>query len=142
MQEADLLIHVHDLADPALAIQRQDVERVLRRLGLEEKQNNCRIDAYNKADIALAENRLEATQTGVELSALSGEGVTQLLQAIDEFLDRATATRKVILPLEAGKQIAWLYAHANVVDRVDGESEVTLLVRFTDKQWEQFQKLG
>ena len=60
------------------------------------------------------------------VSALTGEGVDQLLGAIGEFLGRAGTAREISVPLSDGATIAWLYRHGEVRHRRD-EGELALL---------------
>jgi GTPase len=134
--EADLIVHVRDIAHPETEQQRADVEAVLKELGaLEEGGDRPMIEALNKID-ALPADRLESLQTraaaGAEralqfpVSALTGEGVDQLLDAIGELLGRAGTAREISVPLSDGATIAWLYRHGEVRHRHD-DGEMALL---------------
>ncbi|MDP2373976.1 MAG: GTPase HflX [Reyranella sp.] len=134
--EADLIVHVRDIAHPETEQQRADVERVLKELGaLEEGSGKPLIEALNKID-ALPADRCDALQAraaaGAEralqypVSALTGEGVDRLLEAIGEFLGRAGTAREISVPLSDGATIAWLYRHGEVRHRRD-DGELALL---------------
>ncbi|MEI7872281.1 MAG: GTPase HflX [Alphaproteobacteria bacterium] len=134
--EADLIVHVRDISHPETEQQRADVEAVLKELGaLEEGGDRPLIEALNKID-ALPADKLESLQTrsaaGAEralqfpVSALTGEGVDQLLEAIGELLSRAGTAREISVPLSDGATIAWLYRHGEVRHRHD-DGEVALL---------------
>jgi GTP-binding protein HflX len=134
--EADLIVHVRDIAHPETVQQRADVEQVLKDLGaLEEGSGKPLIEALNKID-ALPAETLDMLQTraasGAEralqypVSALTGEGVDHLLEAIGEFLGRAGTAREISVPLSDGATIAWLYRHGEVRNRRD-EGELALL---------------
>ena len=134
--EADLIVHVRDISHPETEQQRADVEAVLKELGaLEEGGDRPLIEALNKID-ALPADKLESLQTrsaaGAEralqfpVSALTGEGVDQLLEAIGELLGRAGTAREISVPLSDGATIAWLYRHGEVRHRHD-DGEVALL---------------
>ncbi|MDI1285156.1 MAG: GTPase HflX [Reyranella sp.] len=134
--EADLIVHVRDISHPETEQQRADVEVVLKELGaLEEGGDRPLIEALNKID-ALPADKLEILQTraaaGAEralqfpVSALTGEGVDQLLEAIGELLGRAGTAREISVPLSDGATIAWLYRHGEVRHRHD-DGEMALL---------------
>ncbi len=134
--EADLIVHVRDISHPETEQQRADVEAVLKELGaLEEGGDRLLIEALNKID-ALPADKLESLQTrsaaGAEralrfpVSALTGEGVDQLLETIGELLGRAGTAREISVPLSDGATIAWLYRHGEVRHRHD-DGEVALL---------------
>ena len=136
--EADLIVHVRDIAHPETAQLRADVEQVLKDLGaIREDENGGTplIEALNKIDALPAERRdtLEtraasgaARALQYPVSALTGEGVDQLLGAIGEFLGRAGTAREISVPLGDGATIAWLYRHGEVRHRRD-EGELALL---------------
>ena len=105
-----------------------DVESVLRELGALEEGGALLVEALNKIDALPAEQR-ETLQTrsftGPErarhypVSAITGEGIGELLDAIGELLTRASASREVSVPLSDGATIAWLYRHGEVRSRHD-----------------------
>jgi GTP-binding protein HflX len=134
--EADLIVHVRDISHPETEQQRADVETVLRELGaIGEGEGTPLIEALNKID-ALPEEARRTLQTrsatGAErarqypVSALTGEGIDQLLEAIGDFLTRASEAREVSVPLSDGATIAWLYRHGEVRSRRD-DGEMALL---------------
>ena len=134
--EADLIVHVRDIAHPDTEQQRADVERVLKELGaLEDGGGKPLVEAWNKIDMLPAEGR-ETLQTraaaGAEralqypVSALTGEGIDRLLEAIGEMLGRAGTAREISVPLSDGATIAWLYRHGEVRHRRD-DGELALL---------------
>jgi GTPase len=134
--EADLIVHVRDISHAETEQQRIDVERVLKDLGaIEDGGGKPMIEALNKIDALSVESR-DSLQTraasGAEralqfpVSALTGEGVDQLLEAIGEILGRAGTAREISVPLSDGATIAWLYRHGEVRHRRD-EGESALL---------------
>jgi GTPase len=133
--EADLIVHVRDISHPDTEQQRADVETVLRELGaIEEGQGSRMIEALNKIDALPPEARhtlQTRCATGAErarqypVSAVTGEGVDQLMEAIGDYLQTSEA-REVAVPLSDGATIAWLYRHGEVRSRRD-DGEVALL---------------
>ena len=134
--EADIIVHVRDAAHPDSAAQKEDVQGVLRDLGLEEATEGNIVEALNKIDLLTAEEqRILANRaprgnvTAVLVSALTGEGCRRLL----EVLDRRTAENwplvDVSIGLEDGAGLAWLYDHGEVVERRDGDDAIHLKVR-------------
>ncbi|MBM3619297.1 MAG: GTPase HflX [Alphaproteobacteria bacterium] len=136
--EADLLVHVRDVAHEDSERQRHDVESVLRELGLEERiAEGDMIEALNKIDLLpMAERaRLETvSSTGRDrssvfpISAVTGEGVDALLEAIGERLSAADAAIEVELPLADGATIAWLYRHGDVRSRHETDDRAVFTV--------------
>jgi GTP-binding protein HflX len=110
VSEADLLIHVRDIAHAESETQRADVLAVLAQLTKESGKAPPMIEAWNKIDLldaATHDARLRRAQTleegvlgPVAISATSGEGVDALLAAIDRAA--FSATRIITLTLEPG----------------------------------------
>ena len=99
---ADLIVHVRDISHPDSEAQREDVEQVLKEIGVEES-GAPRIEAWNKIDLLDAEEaarlRAEAARREdvVVLSALTGEGTDALLAAVSERLRKENKVRTVTL---------------------------------------------
>lgn len=134
--EADIIVHVRDAAHPDSTAQKEDVQGVLRTLGLEEATEGGIVEALNKIDLLTPEERhILANRTprgnvaAVLISALTGEGCSRLI----EVLDRRTADNwpllDVSIGLEDGAGLAWLYDHGEVVERRDGDDAIHLKVR-------------
>ncbi len=139
--EADLLLHVRDMADPECEAQRGDVLRVLDELGIDEAAREERlIEVWNKLDLLDGDQRARLlaraarTPHAVALSARTGEGVERLLAMLKERL--AARERIVELDLDArdGALLAWLYAHGEVLQRQDADGTVRLKVALDPKR--------
>jgi len=132
VREADLIVHVRDVAHPDTEQQKHDVETVLHQLGPEDRMANGEvIEALNKIDLLddEARQRLEVlAATGAErrrafaISAATGEGVEALLTAIGERLSALDEAMEVDVPLTDGATIAWLYRHGEVRARRDADA--------------------
>jgi GTP-binding protein HflX len=148
--EADLIVHVRDIAHPDSERQRADVDEVLTAIGaIEEGGGTPMIEALNKIDALPIEQRaiLQArTSVGPDrarqfaVSALSGEGVDQLLQAIEDRLGGEAAAREVTVPLADGATIAWLYRHGDVRSRHDDGEVARLTVALDPAASAQFER--
>jgi GTP-binding protein HflX len=148
--EADLIVHVRDIAHPDTERQRADVEKVLSAIGaIEEGGGTPMIEALNKIDALPAEQRSilqSRTSVGPErarqfpVSALSGEGVDQLLCAIEDMLGGEAAAREVTVPLSDGATIAWLYRHGDVRSREDDGDIARLTVALDAAAAAQFER--
>lgn len=148
--EADLIVHVRDISHPESEQQRADVEDVLQELGaLDEAGGRPFIEALNKVDALPEDARLilqTRTATGPErsrrypVSALTGEGVDQLLDAIADILSAAGEAREVSVPLSDGATIAWLYRHGEVRSRRDEGETAWLTVALDEAAAAQFER--
>jgi len=145
--EAEIIVHVRDISHPDTEAQREDVEGVLRDLGLEEAVEAGLIEVLNKVDRLDADARATvAAQAGranhpmVPVSALTGEGCDQVPIALDRKLDVYRSTRRYRLPVEEGAAISWLYDHGEVLERHDEPDYVELRVRLDAADADRFER--
>ena len=145
--EADLIVHVRDIAHPDSDAQCEDVETVLRELGLGDKVDLGLIEAWNKIDLLEPHQRSEVINLSrraaqvVPLSAAGGEGVDRLLALLDEKLAAERRLVAVDVPLADGATLAWLYRHGDVVRRQDDETSAHLLVRLDPADAGRFEQI-
>jgi GTP-binding protein HflX len=94
LEEADLLLHVLDAADPDVEHHRLAVIEVLHELGLDETPQ---ILVWNKADRARPDlvARLVEEHGGIAISAVEGQGLPELLDRVERLLFRQAARASV-----------------------------------------------
>jgi GTP-binding protein HflX len=135
--EADLVIHLRDIADPDTAAQAADVERILADLGVDASDADRVIEVWNKIDLLDDGNRQRllgeaaSPQGGhpIAISAATGEGIDRLSALIEERIAGKVAPMTVVLTPDQLGFADWLYRNADVVrrvDREDGGIELTL----------------
>ena len=146
---ADLILHVRDISHPETEEQAEDVAEILGSLGVDEDVDL--IEVWNKidalsADTRAALRRTDARTQGVQaVSALSGEGLDDLIAAIDahlaQALDEPREAAVVTLEFADGRRRAWLH-EAGVVEREEaGEDGLVLHLRWTARQKAGFEAL-
>lgn len=146
--EADLILHVRDLADPDNQVQAQDVLRILTDLGIDEKARAERIiEVWNKIDLLDAETRAglvqkaENTDNTTAVSAITGDGIDHLLEEIGSRLSGVMTECTVVLPVAKLQLLAWVYGHAIVDGREDMEDgSVSLDLRLTAAEAEELER--
>ena len=109
LEYADLLLHVIDVSNPEWEEQARIVDDLIRELGADSIP--C-IRVYNKCDVAFGFQRKE--EDAVTLSARTGEGVADLLAAIDKKLDKGTKRVTLHLPYDKAGALDALYREARV----------------------------
>ena len=118
--EADLLLHVRDVSHPDTEPQRRDVETVLKELFGDDYASIQQIEVLNKID-CLPEGITPETPEGHEscaISALTGAGIGELSELMDGILRNRLQQRRLYhLPLTAGRALAWLHAHGEVLEQ-------------------------
>ena len=134
VRDADMIIHVRDIAHPDSLAQRDDVHGVLHELGLGETVDNGLFEAQNKIDLLGPEDRsrlqniAERENNGVLLSASTGEGCDELLSRIDARLASGRQILDLTIDHGDGATMAWLYRHGEILNRVDDEKSCHLRV--------------
>jgi GTP-binding protein HflX len=144
--EADLVVHVRDIANPETEAHKADVLKVLEELGLSPATIEGALEVRNKIDLlgpeaAEAERALAAREPGVvAASAATGEGLDRLLAEIEERLYPRRFLFELRLGHGDGGAISWVYGHGDVVERHDDEDGVHLSAEMTEKEFFQFEK--
>jgi GTP-binding protein HflX len=117
VERAEILLHVRDASSDAMDEQKAQVEKVLGELEVTKKPV---IEVLNKVDLLSAEAlaRLHAGADSVAVSGLRGEGLAELLAAIDRALVVDPLTEAEFrMPQSEGAAIAALEAGAIVSDK-------------------------
>jgi GTPase len=129
VEEAALILHVTDVSNPAHAEQDAEVEKVLHDLGVADRP---RLRVLNKID-RLTPAEIEALQVPREsgdtamVSALTGAGLEQLLQKIDERLPVDPIVRlRFRLALSDGRSLALVHGLGHVLNSQVEDSHMLL----------------
>lgn len=147
VREADLLIHVRNMAHPDREAQREDVEDVLASLGLAEEGGPPRIEAWNKIDLLSKEEHerlieeARRREDAVPISAVTGEGLDELRERTSKCLRKGEEVHEVRLPASAGEKIAWLHSRGEVLEQSLDHDQVQLSVRLSPDNWARFQAM-
>jgi GTP-binding protein HflX len=133
---ADVILHVRDVAHEDSDAQAHDVEKVLTDLGLPEEKRNHMIEVWNKADALDAQHRAaimakaERLENVAVVSALTGDGIAQLLDKVEQRLAAASTLYELTLPPSDGQGLAWAHQRGEVIARqTDAEGHTRLTLR-------------
>ena len=107
---ADLLLHVIDASDPNWREQAEVVDHLILELGASETP---RLEVFNKCDL-FPSDILPRGEDMVSISARTGEGLKELLAAIEKRLDAGTSRVTLHLPYDKGGILDTLYKVAKV----------------------------
>lgn len=139
--EADVILHVRDVAHEDTEAQAADVEGILRELGIETDGQSRVIEVWNKIDLLSPEARdhlltrsqaSEDNEPAIAVSALTGEGTDRLLLLIESALARNQLTFAVTVSGEDGEGLSWLHERTDVLDRrSEPDGRQHLVVRVT-----------
>ena len=149
VQEAALILHVSDVSNRHHDELDEEVDKILRELGVDGRP---RLRVLNKVDQLAPEER-EALSNSVErngagapvlVSALTGEGIEDLLRRIDaEMPTDPVITLSIRLPLAEGRTLAMIHAlgrvlHSEIDDshmRLDAEVPASIAKRLRLKDF-------
>jgi GTPase len=135
--EADVIVHLRDISDPDTAAQADDVAAILGDLGIDAADGKRVIEVWNKVDLLDAPSRAGLSsmraRTGdlpITVSAVTGEGIDDLLLRLESHISGDTRQMIVTIGPEKASQIDWIYSNAVVKGRKDledGSVEFTLV---------------
>jgi GTPase len=152
VQEAALILHVSDVSNPHHDELDEEVDKILRELGVAGRP---RLRVLNKMDqltveerkaIANAAERNPGAAGGAPLlvSALTGEGIDELLRRMDVGMPTdPVVTLSIRLPLAEGRTLAMIHAlgrvlHSEIDDshmRLDAEVPASIAKRLRLKEY-------
>jgi GTP-binding protein HflX len=151
--EADVILHVRDVAHPDSAAQRADVIEVLDAMvadfTLDADWTSRCIEVLNKADllggVANVAEQADTVAPGragpIALSAITGEGLPALAEAIDVRIAGGMQEADYAIAHADGARLAWLYQHGEVLDREDADEAVHVKVRLLPADRARFEQL-
>ena len=140
VNQADIILHVRDIAHPETDIQKQDVLSVLSELGLDK--NILIVEIFNKIDILLADddgdahlqrmvsyNELHNIPT-LSCSALTGQGIDEIRLWIQNYLNKNKTYYHITFTSDDAESLAAFYRTTHIIQRDDKENgDVVLKVQ-------------
>ena len=146
--DADLILHVRDIAHPETQAQSDDVTDILNDLGITQAAKEGMIEVWNKSDLLdqaaleTAQNTSDRSKNIQTISAITGQGIDTLLRDVEAAIEPPTKTETIRLAYSEGARRAWLFEQ-NVIDTEDfWDQGYELTVTWTTKQAAQFEKYG
>ncbi len=129
VRDADVIVHVVDASDDAPLEQVAAVREVLSQIGA---GGVTEIMAINKIDIAVQEDvdaLLRQLPGSVAVSAATGAGIDDLLQAIDEALPDLLCSVDVVVPYTRGDLLSRAHSGGDVISAEHGGDGTHLIAR-------------
>ena len=150
VEQADLILHVRDMANPETEAQKADVEQVLKQI-LPDLDPARMVEVWNKIDLLDDESKdilaIRATTGGGDnrpqlASAVSGEGIDTLLREIARLVDINGEETDVTLDPTQGDILAFLYNQGRVLDRHDApDGQIHLKVKLSDQAYGRLEQM-
>ena len=145
VSEADILIHVRDVSHADTEAQCEDVMGVLS--GLVRPDAQPPIEVLNKIDLLDESRKVSLHRNNsflveqIPVSAMSGEGLNNLISVIEEVLDKAHACHHIKVSLADGAALAWLYRNGQVLERNDDDTYAHIAVTLNPIDYQRFNSL-
>ncbi|UUP19458.1 GTPase HflX [Nitratireductor thuwali] len=145
--EADLVIHLRDISDPDTMAHAEDVHQVLDSLGVDAGDERHVLEVWNKIDRLDAANRerVLASSSGgkptMAVSAVTGEGIGDLLELIENRVSGALS--EMTVKLNAGQMalVDWIHRNGDVLERKHhDDGSLTLRLRATGAAREEIRR--
>ena len=150
--EADIVLHVRDMADLDTLAQCEDVRKILRDLDVDVDETDHVVEVWNKIDLLdeAARAHLGSVHAGMTektsahlVSAVTGEGTAGLLSDMERRIAGLPRPVRLDIAPEAMGLLSWLYENANVIARIDGEDgHVALTVEMTGQSQAELRRLS
>ena len=143
--DADLIVHVRDISHEQTEEQAVDVRTILTTLGVSETAPM--VEVWNKTDL-LDDDARAAAQTEADrkddlfaISAVTGDGMDDLLASLAEHLKDPRREEVIELSFAQGRERAWLFDAGIVTNEELMDAGYTLNVFWTIIQKERFTRL-
>lgn len=144
--EADVILHVRDIAHEDAEAQLADVEAILADLGIDPASDRRLVEVWNKADL-LDDDSLAAVQNSARrrptnakpiiVSALTGQDLDELRAMIEIRLALGRIVFEIALQPENGEGLHWLYENTEVLrNSTAADGSVHLRVRVAPERVE------
>ena len=137
--EADVIVHVRDIANENSLAQKKDVLNVLKSLGLKNIENESgyievlnKIDLLDEAGRRYLEENAARNANVVPLSAVSGEGTERFLRLVEDKLSASFRMVEVTTDAADGKLISWIYKNTDVISAAAKGEQMILRLKADD----------
>ncbi len=148
--QADMLLHVLDASHPNVDEQAAAVEEVLEELNADNKPILTALNKIDRLDLSDTyvreryEDNLQEFPNAVGVSALTGQGMDELLQRIETMLYKQMVSVDLMIPYERGDLVAMLHENGYVEDEthrpegthIHGRVPVQLAGVYSDFRWD------
>ena len=141
--EADVILHVRDIASADSDHQRRDVQSVMAHMDVDtdipviEVWN--KIDNLSPDDYTIVEKQANRRDDVILISAIEQQGLDTLLSHIESILSRHHMTTTLQLPASDGAVLAWIHSHSIVLDTTYDEDIAHITIKISPDDWNKFQ---
>ena len=130
VEEADVLVHVIDVANPAWEKQERAVLAVLSDMGVADKpivRVLNKIDLLSEEDAEYLKYEAAFADKTVAVSALFGEGMDDFVEAVEESLNDMLVDIELVIPYSKGQDLSVIHEQG-VIETIDYRPDGTYVL--------------
>ncbi|MFW5980086.1 MAG: GTPase HflX [Halanaerobiales bacterium] len=133
IKEANLILHVVDSSDPQAEKHIKVTNKVLKDLGLKNKDKLIIFNKIDKADDSLLHELKLQHSKYVEISALTGKGEKKLLEKITQIFEKDMITVNLKIPYEEAGWLDILHESGNVIKEKYSNNAINITAHITER---------
>lgn len=136
---ADIIVHVMDLTNEKMELQKATTEKILNELKCEDKDS---IIVYNKVDDVenLGEILPKLEEDSILISAKTGKNIDKLLEAIEKKLENRYHNVKLLVPYTRGDLLSYFHEAGEIVEKEYVESGVEIKITLNTKEYNKYEE--
>jgi len=130
VEQADVLVHVIDVANPSWDKQERAVLNVLSEMGVGDKpivRVLNKIDLLDEEDAEMLKYEAAFAENTVAVSALFGEGMEEFVVAVEDSLNLLLVPIELVIPYSKGQHLSIIHEQG-VVETIDYQADGTYVL--------------
>jgi len=130
VEEADVLVHVIDVANPSWEKQERAVIKVLSDLGVGDKpivRVLNKIDLLDDDEAEMVKYEAAYAENTVAVSALFGEGMEGFVESVEDSLNAMLESIELVIPYSEGQALSLIHEQG-VVETIDYQADGTYVL--------------
>ena len=147
VRDADLILHVRDIAHPESALQAENVRAILSDLGIDTGADAAIVEVWNKIDLLPSDEGEALMQIAARtprvaaISAATGQGVDALRELVEREIVAAVRDETLQLGFGEGQKRAWLFDHKLVTAERQTDEGYEMAVRWSERDRQRYARL-
>ena len=130
VEQADIILHVRDIASPHSEAEKLDVIETMEQLGIDTHKATHIYEVWNKVDLldeteqTKMMNSAERHEDIIAISALKEQGLDRVRDVIVSHLKDVYRQANVTVPYKDGDVTSWIHEHCSILSREDKKDGV------------------
>lgn len=136
---ADIIVHVMDLTNDKMTLQKETTEKILKEIGCSEKES---IIVYNKVDVVedITSLEIEFEPESILMSAKTGKNMDLLLKALEKKLENRYHSVKVLIPYNRGDLLSYFHDAGDITATEYIESGIQIDIILNEKEYNKYKE--